>query len=380
MRKLVIGTAVALSSLAVAGTAQADTFDDFNVGSVDDQHGWIAKGDYDHEIVDIEGDKKFRVSNARTSGSFDMPYSTPTAGAGEQAAFNTITNEFSFASATGERQPGLALSVSPTGEGGSRQSYVRLEDSYDGMRVFFVEYPNVNGAAAYTDRWIATVNRNQHNVKFVTTFVPGTNNDVVRVFIDGEQKVCGTSWENYYRFYDQKDPVATDRLMWRIGGTAAPATEGDGFLFDNVTTTVSNEDAAACTTPPADGADGAPGRDGEDGVPGNDGRDGTDGKNGTNGVDGKNGVNGTTTVIREPYTIIGASMRTLHIRKIAGMKFIKAKATLSGKKLSVKGRTIKVNLRGKSAGEYRVHITAKYKANGKVYKVRSIRSLSIIRK
>ena len=116
-----------------------------------------------------------------------------------------------------------------------------MRTAYDGMRVFFVEYPNVNGAAAYTDRWIATVNRNQHNVKFDTTFVPGNDNDVVRVFIDGEQKVCGTSWENYYRFHDQKDPVATDRLMWRTGGTAAPATEGDGFLFDNVTTTVRNE-------------------------------------------------------------------------------------------------------------------------------------------
>ena len=62
------------------------------------------------------------------------------------------------------------------------------------------------------------------------------------------------------------------------------------------------------------------------------------------------------------------------------MKFVGAKATLGGKKLSVKGRTIKVDLRGKSVGEYRVHITAKYQAGGKTYKVHSLRSLSIIRK
>ena len=72
-------------------------------------------------------------------------------------------------------------------------------------------------------------------------------------------------------------------------------------------------------------------------------------------------------------------MRNLHVRKIAGMKFVGAKATLKGKKLKVKGRTIKVNLAGKSVGEYMVRITAKYKVGGKVYKVKSVRSLSITR-
>ena len=93
----------------------------------------------------------------------------------------------------------------------------------------------------------------------------------------------------------------------------------------------------------------------------------------TDGVNGKDGVNSTVTVR-------GASIRHLQIRKISGMKFLSAKATMGGKRLSVKGRTVKVDLRGKSVGEYRVFITAKYKANGKVSKVRSTRSLSIIRK
>ena len=62
------------------------------------------------------------------------------------------------------------------------------------------------------------------------------------------------------------------------------------------------------------------------------------------------------------------------------MKFVSAKATLRGKKLAVAGRTIKVDLTGKSVGEYRVHITSKFKAGDKIYKVRSIRSLNIVRK
>ena len=96
----------------------------------------------------------------------------------------------------------------------------------------------------------------------------------------------------------------------------------------------------------------------------------------TNGVNGKDGDNST-------ITLRGATIRTAAIHKIAGMKFIGARASLRGNCPPVKtirGRTVKVDLRGKAAGEYRVFITARYKADGKVYKVRSIRSLSIIRK
>ena len=74
-------------------------------------------------------------------------------------------------------------------------------------------------------------------------------------------------------------------------------------------------------------------------------------------------------------------MRTLHVRKIAGMKFISARASLRGTPVrTVRGRTIKVDLRGKSVGRYRVFITARYKAHGKVYKVRSTRRLRIVQK
>ena len=72
-------------------------------------------------------------------------------------------------------------------------------------------------------------------------------------------------------------------------------------------------------------------------------------------------------------------MRTIHAPRIKGMKFISARASLLGKTVQTHGRAIKVDLRDKTAGEYRVFITAKYKANGKTYKVRSIRSLSITR-
>ena len=92
---------------------------------------------------------------------------------------------------------------------------------------------------------------------------------------------------------------------------------------------------------------------------------------------GPAGKDGATTIVREG-TVTGARLRTLHVKKIAGMKFVSARASLRGKSVrTIRGRTIKVDLRGKAVGRYRVFITAKYKADGKVYKVRSIRNLSI---
>ena len=258
MRKLILGTAAVAASLTLAGPAQADsnttTFDGFNTGSVNGQDGWKATGPYDQSVVDVGGGKALRISNAVTSGSFaDMPYSKPVAEpAGELAANRVLVNEFTFRSATpAAPQQGLAMSISPTNGDGARMSYVRLEDRFDGVRVFFTDYPNETTATTYTDKWIATLDRAvAHTIRFETKFVEGGNNDVVRVYIDNELKACGTSWENYYRFLELKDPTPSDRLMWRLNSTAVSALQGAGFLFDNVTSESSATGGpAACPLP-----------------------------------------------------------------------------------------------------------------------------------
>jgi hypothetical protein len=124
---------------------------------------------------------------------------------------------------------------------------------------------------------------------------------------------------------------------------------------------------------PADGLDGAKGDTGATGAAG------AKGNTGGTGATGPAGTDGVTTIIHDNGTLAGNTMRTIHAPRIKGMKFISARASLLGKSVQTRGRTIKVDLRGKTAGEYRVFITAKYKANGKTYKVRSIRSLSITR-
>ena len=200
MRKATIGTALALS-LAFAGTAQADTvtttFDGFNNGSVDGQGGWTADAKYDQAVVGVPGGKALRISNAVTDGSFaGMPYSAPVAiAAGENEANNVLVNEFTV-DAPDTFTPGLAVAVSPTGAGGSRMSYLRFEDSSDGVQVVFRD-------ATFSDQEIAMLDRSAHTIRFETTFVRGDDNDVVRVFIDGAEKSRGGSWENYYRFDEQ---------------------------------------------------------------------------------------------------------------------------------------------------------------------------------
>ena len=60
------------------------------------------------------------------------------------------------------------------------------------------------------------------------------------------------------------------------------------------------------------------------------------------------------------------------------MKFVSVRASLRGKRLTVHGKSVKVDLRGKTAGNYNVSMVIKYKTKGgKIHTVRSIRSLSI---
>jgi hypothetical protein len=377
MRKSIIAGAAVTASLALAGTAQANTvmtdFDDFSLGSVNNQHGWTVGAKYDTEIMNMGGGNSFRASNAVTDGGFaDMPYSAPVDPAGEQEVNDTLVQSFDFHSADPQQmQQGLSMSISPTGEGGSRMNYVRLEDRYDGIRVFWMD-------GTFTPKWIATLDRTQnHDIRFVTKFVPGNGNDIAAVYVDGSQRVCGTSWEDYYRLDEQREPAVTDRLMWRLSGTAAPDLEGRGFIFDNVAAnSYSDDQDYTCAAPLPQGP---AGEDGEDGANGTNGTNGTNGKDGKNGA---NGANGVTTISHDngAGALIGNTMRTLHVKRIKGEKFVSARATLRNKRLPVHGRAIKVDLRDRNVGNYNVYVTAKYRTkSGKKHTVRFMRALSVSR-
>lgn len=274
------------------------TFEDFTLGAIDGQHDWKSLGGlgapppanpldthcavYDHEIADNTAAanayhypsfdrKSLRISNAVTSGCYsDQTFSSRTPNfAGQSGAWSTSPNgavsyvlpggvlqnhfeaEWSFASTVPDaQQPGLQVVVSPARGDDARMSWVQMADLPDGLAVIFAERSNPASAGDFELSTVAQrLDRRQpHTIKITMDFVDGPGNDVVRVFVDGDLRHTGTSWENYY-FYDPNGksnfggaPPVVNRLMFRTGsdlhrgipGDPAPATRGHGFVFDNL--------------------------------------------------------------------------------------------------------------------------------------------------
>ena len=282
---------------AAAFAASATTFEDFSLGVIDGQHDWKSLGGlgapavnpagthcavYDHEITDNLASpdlhrfpeferKSLRISNAVTSGCYsDQTFSGRTANIAGQSnahsrspnglidyaiAGGTLQNHFeaewSFASTVPDaQQPGLEVVASPARGDDARMSWIQMTDLPDGLAVIFAERSN---PAAAGDFLLSTVARRldrhvPHTIKISMDFVDGPGNDIVRVFVDGDLKHTGTSWENYY-FYDFNGranfggaPPVVNRMMFRTGsdahrgiaGDSVPTTRGHGFVFDNL--------------------------------------------------------------------------------------------------------------------------------------------------
>jgi hypothetical protein len=112
---------------------------------------------------------------------------------------------------------------------------------------------------------------------------------------------------------------------------------------------------------------------------------------------GPPGPAGTTTIVRVPVFVPapaqpasrgvlgtqassckGDDRLTLHAPRRAGQRFLSAHATLRGKRLTVKGRSIRLDLRGRSEGNYDVRIIARYRTkSGRVVRVVTHRVRSV---
>jgi hypothetical protein len=228
----------------------------YAVANIDGQAGWTNTGSYDSAVVATSsfpaavgygfGTQSLRISSAKTSGSFgDQTFAPPLASpAGESTSLNHFDASFSIGTAVATEQPGLQLSVSPDDGTGGRMSYLRFADEADGVHVFFDDATDagpVGTTATFNESDIATLSRGTaHTVMFSMTFVPGPNNDVVQIFIDGKLVHTGGSWEDYYRYDPEQTPAGnvvpvTKTLLFREGPWAPVAsTLNNGFLIDNV--------------------------------------------------------------------------------------------------------------------------------------------------
>lgn len=249
----------------------------YATGTINGQDGWSSSGAagsgcavYDHAVTTNTygygsfGGQSLRISNAVTSGCFsDQTFSKSLPNeVGETTATNGgmsggtrrthFEAEWNFASTVpGAEQPGLAVVASPDRGDGARMSYVRIADTSSGLEVGFYDYRDVapfgsagnesdgcgaGDAFAFTTVATGLDRMIPHTIKVTMDTYEGPRNDVVKVFVDGVLEHTGTSWEDYFRWCEVTDVSRTvDSILFRTGGTAAPATAGKGFLIDNLT-------------------------------------------------------------------------------------------------------------------------------------------------
>ncbi len=258
---------LALSPALASADAQNINFENppYTIGNINGQDGWTATGSagsgcavYDEGVAANTygyasfGGQSFRMSDAVTSGCFgDQAFAKPLVNAvGEvdstDGSFSrgTLQNhfqmQFDIASTMPTQQVGMHTSVSPDRGDGSRMSYLRFEDGVTGLDVFFDDVQGTTNPANFVETQIASgLSRTvPHTVKLTMDTLDGPSNDVVKVWIDGNLKITGTSWENYYRYDSEasaeQSPRITKTVIFRESGTANPLDNGNGFLFDNL--------------------------------------------------------------------------------------------------------------------------------------------------
>lgn len=245
-------------SLVFAGSALADstTIDfespTYTTGSINGQDGWSSTGPYDQEVAGSAvagfGSQSLRISNAVTSGSFgDHTFSKELGEPAGESGKSYFEASWQFASTVpGAEQPGLSVVASPDRGDGARMSWIQMADTPTGLAVNFYDYqdglnPGCSGSDfVFTEVATGLDRAVSHTIAVRMWFVPGAGNDVVQVLVDGTLRHTGTSWEDYFRSCEGNPTRNVDSILFRTGGTAAPATQGNGFLIDNLSLASAN--------------------------------------------------------------------------------------------------------------------------------------------
>ena len=149
-------------------------------------------------------------------------------------------------------------------------------------------------------------------------YANGANNDVIKIYLDGNYIGQTTTFENYHdadpdSIFHYADHLAgaqanlTDRVFFRGGANGAPqdgpgGAKDAGFYFDNVTTSVYNNTAgtgnALANVITGNGADNTlSGGDGNDTLKGLAGNDTLNGGNGNDYLDGGTGAEDRKSVV-----------------------------------------------------------------------------------
>ena len=268
--------------------AQAGTL----AGTVDGQNGWTTRdaftsattvGKWDQQVMnvnDANGNRKvFRMSNAITSSTYSSQVFSATTGqvagetnaalwnnrgtngsaplspaqAGAYAASDTFYSKVAFRSATGAAQAGLALTLSASAKQSTvRMSWLQLQDTGSGFNLNVYDLLG-NGTFPSAATTIASglSYSDLHTIEMGITFVDGVStvggqiygNDVLKIWLNGSLIHTGSTWESYYYTNtSERNAVASgpgprlqavDSMLFRVTGTAATGTSGNGFYFED---------------------------------------------------------------------------------------------------------------------------------------------------
>jgi VCBS repeat-containing protein/parallel beta-helix repeat protein len=232
--------------------------------------GWNVAGSHDQEIVDLGGGNRgFRMSSDPASGDFGGPYSPQLkATAGESntgAKFHSQSIAFDF-EPVNATPDGSRLEVDfGNAAGTDRNNFLIIESFAGGIRIAVSE-PDTSGdfsgnADPAPNDWRELVSgvdpTVQHHLEMRLDYVDGPNNDIIKIYLDGQYIGQSTTFENYHDadpdgIFHYADHLAgatanvTDRVFFRGGFNGQPQdipgqhNVNEGFIFDNVTTSVYN--------------------------------------------------------------------------------------------------------------------------------------------
>ena len=297
--------------------SNTQTFDDMALGPIaNGQNGWQVLGPArDQAVVDLGGgNHAFHISSDPASGDFGGPYSPALSVAAGETGLSPYQNQsikFDFkAVSSAVDQSRLEIDFA-NASGTDRHNFLLIESTGTGLRIA-VNEPLATGDWTSNDFDAFTGNRTlisgvdqtvSHHLEMRLTYVDGSDNDVIGIYLDGALIGTTTTFENYHDFHLEQDHDAaasanlTSRVLFRTGGN--PPNDGadglnQGFNIDNLTTAVynntsgtGNEDANVITGNSGDNA--LSGLGGNDTLLGGDGNDTLDGGAGDDALEGGDG-------------------------------------------------------------------------------------------
>jgi hypothetical protein len=200
----------------------------------------------------VPGDAKLRISNARTTGSFGDQLFSPTLAVAATEGDTDNRFDVSFVIEPTPYQEGLVVTVSPDNGQGGRNGFLRIKHVNGGMTIEAMgsivndkgdsEWETVEVASGLSVTEAHTVN--MQVVKWANEAKAAVVNDVFRVWIDDRDAIESTTFEAYYQATGEAN-YATDTLLFRMSGTAAPQLEGQGLLIDDLSMSISTEQPPA---------------------------------------------------------------------------------------------------------------------------------------